>query len=134
MPPSARTIGHGSKRYSNRTQRQNGRGLTPVMYCAVVGSSEATKLLVQHGAEINERNAFGSMALMWSVANREKIRLQAVSRPVRTKVDEDVGISGTRRPWSAQTPTTIERGTPKRFRNARYSTLTAAWRIPPWLA
>src|SRR5947209_1339706 len=105
MPPSARTIGHGSKRCSNRAQRQNGRGLTPVMYCAVVGSSEATKLLVHHGAEINERNAFGSMALMWSVANREKIRLQAVSRPRSgTKVDEDVGISGcTRRPWSAQT-------------------------------
>jgi len=70
---------------------------TAVMYCAVVGSSEATKLLVHHGAEMNERNVFRSMALMWSVTNREKVCLQAVSRRSGTKVDQDlsagVGIS-----------------------------------------
>lgn len=54
---------------------KDGRGLTPLMYCAVAGSAQAMKLLIDKGADVNSRNAFGSTALMWSVTDREKVRL-----------------------------------------------------------
>jgi ankyrin repeat protein len=51
------------------------REITPLMYAAEIGSPEAMKFLLDHGAEVNSQNAFGSTALMWSVADARKVRL-----------------------------------------------------------
>lgn len=51
------------------------RGITPLMYAAEVGSVDAMRLLVDQGADVNTQNAFGSTALMWSVADPAKVRL-----------------------------------------------------------
>ena len=51
------------------------RGITPLMYAAEVGSAEAMRVLIDRGAEVNTQNAFGSTALMWSVADPIKVRL-----------------------------------------------------------
>ena len=45
------------------------------MYSATVGSTGAMRMLIDHGADVNARNAFGSTALMWSATDLEKIRL-----------------------------------------------------------
>ena len=42
------------------------RGVTPLMYAAVVGSVEAMSLLVDAGADVNARNDVGSTALIGS--------------------------------------------------------------------
>ncbi len=51
------------------------RGITPLMYSATVGSAGAMRMLIDHGADVNARNAFGSTALMWSATDLEKVRL-----------------------------------------------------------
>jgi len=51
------------------------RGITPLMYAAEVGSLDAMRLLIDHGADVNAQNAFGSTALMWSVSDAAKVRL-----------------------------------------------------------
>ncbi|HLW76618.1 MAG TPA: ankyrin repeat domain-containing protein [Bryobacteraceae bacterium] len=51
------------------------RGITPLMMAAVAGSRDAMKLLIERGAEVNAKNAFGSTALMWSATDLEKTRL-----------------------------------------------------------
>jgi ankyrin repeat protein len=51
------------------------RQITPLMYAAEIGSLEAMKVLVDHGADVNAQNAFGSTALMWSVTDSRKVRL-----------------------------------------------------------
>ena len=51
------------------------RGITPLMYAAEIGSLDAMRLLLDRGAEVNAQNAFGSTALMWSVADPAKVRL-----------------------------------------------------------
>jgi ankyrin repeat protein len=51
------------------------REITPLMYAAEIGSLESMKILIEHGADINAQNAFGSTALMWSVSDPRKIRL-----------------------------------------------------------
>jgi ankyrin repeat protein len=51
------------------------RGITPLMYAAEVGSLEAMRLLIERGADVNARNAFGSTALMWSVSDPARVRL-----------------------------------------------------------
>jgi ankyrin repeat protein len=51
------------------------RGITPLMYAAENGSIEAMRLLIDRGADVNAQNAFGSTALMWSVAEPAKVRL-----------------------------------------------------------
>lgn len=51
------------------------RGITPLMYAAEVGSAEAMRLLIDRGADVNAQNAFGSTALMWSLADPVKARL-----------------------------------------------------------
>ena len=43
---------------------KDGRGITPLMQAAVVGSREAMKLLIDRGADVNAKNAFDSTALM----------------------------------------------------------------------
>jgi ankyrin repeat protein len=51
------------------------RGITPLMISAVTGSPASMKLLIEHGADVNAKNAFDSTALMWSVTEIEKVRL-----------------------------------------------------------
>lgn len=51
------------------------RGITPLMYAAEIGSVDAMRLLIDRGADVNAQNAFGSTALMWSVADPAKVRL-----------------------------------------------------------
>ncbi|HTC32016.1 MAG TPA: ankyrin repeat domain-containing protein [Bryobacteraceae bacterium] len=49
--------------------------ITPLMYAAEIGSLEAMRLLLDHGADVNAQNGFGSTALMWSVSDAAKVRL-----------------------------------------------------------
>jgi len=51
------------------------RGITPLMYAAEVGSIGAMRTLINHGADVNKQNDFGSTALMWSVSDPAKVRL-----------------------------------------------------------
>jgi ankyrin repeat protein len=51
------------------------RGITPLMYAAENGSLDAMRLLIDSGADVNTQNAFGSTALLWSVADAAKVRL-----------------------------------------------------------
>lgn len=51
------------------------RGITPLMYAAEVGSVDAMRVLIDHGADVNAQNDFGSTALMWSVQDPLKVRL-----------------------------------------------------------
>ena len=58
------------------------RQITPLMYTAGISSVEAMHILLDHSAEVNAQNAFGSTALMWSALNPH-CRLQpgVVARP-----------------------------------------------------
>src|SRR6266566_5221938 len=49
--------------------------ITPLMYAAQVGSLEAMRILLDHGADVNARNGSGSTALMWSAADPARVRL-----------------------------------------------------------
>ncbi len=50
-------------------------GITSLMYAGEVGSVDAMRMLIEHGADVNAQNDFGSTALMWSVADASKVRL-----------------------------------------------------------
>jgi ankyrin repeat protein len=54
---------------------KDGRGETPLMYAAAVGSLEAMKFLIAKGADVNAQNEFGSTALIWSATDLAKVRL-----------------------------------------------------------
>ena len=49
--------------------------LRPSCNAAEVASVEAMSILLDHSAEANAQNAFGSTALMWSAADTRKVRL-----------------------------------------------------------
>src|SRR5262245_17167336 len=51
------------------------RGMTPLMCAAFAGSSDAMKLLLDNGADVNATNGFGSTSLMWSVTDFQKVRM-----------------------------------------------------------
>ena len=51
------------------------RQITPQMYAAEISSVEAMRILLDHSAEVNAQNAFGSTALMWSAADPRKAQL-----------------------------------------------------------
>ena len=51
------------------------RGITPLMYAAWVGSTEAMTLLLDRGADPNLTNSSGSTALMMSVTELAKVKL-----------------------------------------------------------
>jgi len=59
----------------NAANAADDRGLSPLMYAAAMGSVDAMRLLIDHGADVNAQNAFGSTALMWSVSDPAKVRL-----------------------------------------------------------
>ena len=46
-----------------------------VMVAAAVGSTDAMRFLLDAGADVNARNAFGSTALIWSATDIAKVRL-----------------------------------------------------------
>jgi len=50
-------------------------GLTPLMYAAEVGSTDAMRMLLDNGANPNLKNDSDSTALMWSVSDAAKVRL-----------------------------------------------------------
>ena len=50
-------------------------GVTPLMYAAAVGSTEAMKRLVAAGADVNAVNNLGSPALTWATKDIDKVRL-----------------------------------------------------------
>jgi ankyrin repeat protein len=50
-------------------------GATPLMYAAAVGSVDAVRALLAKGADAKAKNSFDATALMWGVANPEKVRL-----------------------------------------------------------
>jgi len=52
----------------------DGRGTTPLMYAAALGSLDAMKVLVDAGANVNAANAFGATALMWCAGDLAKVR------------------------------------------------------------
>ncbi len=54
---------------------KDGRGETPLMYAAAVGSLDAMKFLIAKGADINAQNEFGSTALIWSATDLAKVKL-----------------------------------------------------------
>lgn len=54
---------------------RDGRGETPLMYAASVGSLDAMKLLLEKGADVNAQNQFGSTALIWSATDLGKVEL-----------------------------------------------------------
>src|SRR5882672_4430766 len=51
------------------------RDITPLMYSAWVGSADAMKVLLEHGADPNLTNSSGSTALMLSATEMAKVRL-----------------------------------------------------------
>ena len=57
------------------TNTVDNRQITPLMYAAEIGSTDAMRILIDRGADVNAQNAFGSTALMWSVSDPVKVRL-----------------------------------------------------------
>jgi ankyrin repeat protein len=53
----------------------DGRGATPLMYAAAVGSPEMMRQLLAAGADVNAKNNFDATALMWCGNQLEKVRL-----------------------------------------------------------
>jgi ankyrin repeat protein len=51
------------------------RGVPLIMYAAAFGSPDAFKILLDAGADVNAKDALDATALMWSVAEPEKVRL-----------------------------------------------------------
>jgi len=60
---------------SGNGNERDKRGTTPLMYAAAVGSLEAMRMLLDHGADVNAANDFGATALMWAITDPEKVRL-----------------------------------------------------------
>ncbi len=50
-------------------------GATPLMDAATAGSTEAMTVLIDKGADVNARNAFGTTALMMSATQIDKVQL-----------------------------------------------------------
>ncbi|MEO7650104.1 MAG: ankyrin repeat domain-containing protein, partial [Bryobacteraceae bacterium] len=51
------------------------RGSTPLMYAASIGSPEATKLLLDSGADVRVKNAFDATALLWAGGDASKVKM-----------------------------------------------------------
>ena len=51
------------------------RDTTPLMFASAIGTSEAMRLLIDAGADVNAKNAFDATALMWCAGDIYKIKL-----------------------------------------------------------
>ncbi len=51
------------------------RDATPLMYASAVGASEALRLLIEAGADVNAKNAFDATALMWCAGDTYKVKM-----------------------------------------------------------
>jgi hypothetical protein len=58
----------------NNVNTRDNTGATPLMYAASVGSVDALKLLLAHGADVNLKSNADTTALMWSVTDIRKAR------------------------------------------------------------
>src|ERR1700719_3480151 len=68
---------------------RDGRGSTPLMHAAAVGSLEAMKLLLKAGADVNAKNGLDTTALIWGALDPAKVRLLVEAGPavnVRSKL------------------------------------------------
>ncbi len=54
---------------------KDGRGGTPLMYAAVVGSEAMMRRLLDAGADAKARNSFDATALMWCAGSLERVKL-----------------------------------------------------------
>jgi ankyrin repeat protein len=69
---------------------RDGRGNSPLMYAAALGSLEAMRLLLDAGAEPNAANDFAATPLMWCAGNANKVRL-LLSKGARVNVRSKLG-------------------------------------------
>jgi ankyrin repeat protein len=61
-------------------QSRDGRGNTPLLYAAAVGSLDSMRLLLDAGADPNAANSVGATPLMWSASDTAKVRLLLAKR------------------------------------------------------
>src|SRR5467141_3601151 len=54
---------------------RDGRGSTPLMHAAAIGSLEAMKILLKAGADVNAKNGLDATALIWAASDTGKVRL-----------------------------------------------------------
>lgn len=54
---------------------RDSRGATLLMHAAAFGSTDAVRLLLEAGADVNARNQFDATALMWGAGDPVKVRL-----------------------------------------------------------
>lgn len=54
---------------------RNGRDNTLLMYASAFGTLDAMRLLLNHGADPNRKNAFDATALMWGVYDLDRVKL-----------------------------------------------------------
>jgi ankyrin repeat protein len=60
---------------SKTVNAKDGRGTTPLMQAAAIGSADAVKLLLRAGADPNAKNDFYATALIWAGGDLAKVRL-----------------------------------------------------------
>src|ERR1044071_5253352 len=67
--PALKKLGKGQLETRDR------RGATPLMHAAAYGTTEAVRLLLEAGADVNARNNFDATALLWGARDSAKARL-----------------------------------------------------------
>jgi ankyrin repeat protein len=83
---------------------RDGRGSTPLMHAAAVGSLEAMKVLLKAGADVNAKNGLDTTALIWGALDPAKVRLlveAGASVNVRSKLGRTPLLVAAGRPGSA---------------------------------
>src|SRR6202030_1328170 len=68
----------------------DGRGNSPLMYAAALGTLESMRLLLDAGADPNAANDFAATPLMWCAGDAPKVRL-LLSRGAKADVRSKLG-------------------------------------------